>query len=121
MACDSPTEVEVIERLGMIVDWEFGPEIEIAVDDRDISITVVTYGNGCTARGPTEVSTDKMEIDIIPLDTVSLFGPCPDIFQAFDHVVSIHAPSPGTYTAAIRGVELPSGDTITVSREITVR
>ncbi|MGH7574195.1 MAG: hypothetical protein ACREM1_03560, partial [Longimicrobiales bacterium] len=64
------------------------------------------------------------EIDIAPFDTVrALDGVCPDIhpFRAFDHIADIRVQNAGSYTATIRGIAGASRDTITVSREITVR
>lgn len=121
VACDSPTEVKLEERLGTIAHTDEGdPKINVSVDNRDIRITIKTSGNGCVTRGPTESIIHETEIDIMPFDTVRHEGVCTDIYREFDHVALILVPNPGTYTAIIHGTEGSSSDMITIFREITV-
>ena len=128
-ACSSATEARDETRvLGAIAGYnDDDPRIEIATSGRTVTVSVTTYGNGCTREGPTEVNVQGMEALISPYDFEPRPGnfACPDILLSFTHEVAVQFAAAGEARIRVRGRRLQLSpvrhDTITVERTVVLQ
>jgi hypothetical protein len=102
------------------------PRIEVAVNGRDVTVRVTTYGGGCTARGWTDVSVSGLTADIRPFDYVAPAGTiCTMQLLSFIHEASIRFDRSGLATLRIHGSDAGHGTggpggPIVVEREVRI-
>lgn len=114
LACDSATSPEEVRELG-IVSFH-GDERGVIVVPESVSaresftITVRTFGGGCTRAGDTEVEQSGNTVTASPFD-ITLQGPevvCPAVLMRLDHEVSLHFDAPGQARILVRGRKVAS-------------
>jgi hypothetical protein len=66
------------------------------------TITVVSYGDGCTAFESTDVQQTETGLDITPYDTRTR-GVCDDAAYPIEHPAAVTFAAPGTKTIRVHG------------------
>lgn len=89
------------------------------------TVTVWSYGGGCISRGDTQVELGTMQARILPSDhdvSLTFMGPrvCTLELRLFEHSATVRFDQAGVASVAIRGVPKPSGEVITISRDVIV-
>jgi hypothetical protein len=124
LACHDPVGPTKGSRVGVIASH--GDPVVITLPDtvevgESFSVSVRTYGGGCTNLDRTEARSDGMNTDITPYDAHSGARICPDILKWFDHIATIAVQQPGRAQIRVHGRKLPDDVRITELREVVVR
>ena len=86
------------------------------------TVVVLTAGGGCIRTGDTEVRVVGLDAELTPYDHFPSAGQvCTADFRLNTHTATVQFTQRGRATVRVRGREQPSGRTITVVRQITVR
>lgn len=126
-ACGGPTGPRDVARPGILRFYGDGAEIAVpssATAGRDFTVTVRTFGGGCTSKGWTRVDTLDAAFVLRPFD-VTAEAPdlaCPAILKSFEHTAELSFDAAGEGTVRILGRETgPDGDrAIELERTVTV-
>jgi len=105
------------------------PRIALAVNGRDVTVTVSTYGGGCHSKGVTDVQRTGMQALLTPWDHTAPPGtPCTMQLVEMRHTATVSFPQAGTATIRVRGIDAGTrhvgnmaGDTIIVERTVTLQ
>ena len=87
------------------------------------AVTVATFGDRCTWKGPTETTVQGLLAVIEPFDSV-LTRPgstCASEFRLLEHRATVQFLEAGTATVKILGLQEPRGIPMTIERAIVVR
>lgn len=89
---------------------------------QSFTMTVVTWGGGCTTMGDTEVTVDRDTVDVRPYDLVEKGAniSCPDILKTFSHQVTLRLDQPGMNTVRIHGRRPPETEPLLITWPINV-
>jgi hypothetical protein len=97
------------QRLGVLLpdDEVATSPVQVSADTvragRILTVTVLTTGNGCYAKGPTEVRVDGLAATVTPYDYFDLRAEaCADVLQEFRHRAEITFEEAGAATVRIR-------------------
>ena len=86
------------------------------------TIVVKTAGGGCIRTGDTEVQVTGLVAELTPYDHFPSAGQiCTADFRLNTHTVTVQFTQRGQATVRVRGRAQPSGQIVTVVRQITVR
>ena len=100
-SCSSDSvEVGIIHFYGESEDVIDAPET-VDVGER-FSVTVNTYGGGCTSAEWMAVDTDDDSVELIPYDREES-GACTAVLFRLPHTAEIEFSSSGTKTVVVRG------------------
>lgn len=123
-ACESGMELREIIVIGAIAGYfDDDPHIDVpeaASAGEPFTVTVRTYGNGCTSEGRTDVQVAGGVAVVTPYD-LERQGVCHDIQRILDHTTEVTFDAAGAGLVVIQGREDPSGRIITVERQVTVQ
>ncbi|SRR6266446_8029989 len=87
------------------------------------TVSVRSYGGGCTSQGETEAEVEGLLATIRPFDLV-LTDPnvvCIQILRVFEHVATIRFDQPGMATVRVVGRREPGDEPLSVDRTLVVR
>lgn len=126
-ACDGVTGPRDVTRLGIVEFHGDGPEVSLPASvtaGEEFTVTVQTFGGGCTSKGATQVDTVGSVLRILPLD-VSTEGPevvCPAVLRRFEHRADVAFEAAGERTVRIVGrrVAPDVDERIELDRTVTV-
>lgn len=84
-------------------------------------IHFATFGGGCTTPSDVTVALGAAGAEVRPLDERPR-GPaaCPQILRMLDRTASLRFTRPGTTSITVVGLREPTGDTIRLTRRVTV-
>jgi hypothetical protein len=113
VGCDSNL-LAPIEPNGLnparIAHFGEGPTIEVpaaAVAGEPFAIVITTFGGGCIEKGPTNVATSELRIDIRPMDFFFRAGAnCPDFLRYHIHRATVTGSQRGTLEVRVHGTAL---------------
>lgn len=116
-----------VTRLGIVEFHGDGPEVTLpasATIGEEFTVTVRTFGGGCTSKGPTRVDTVDAVIRILPLDVVpdDPDAVCPAVLRIFEHQADLAFEEAGERTVRIVGrrVDGEVDEVIQLNRTVTV-
>lgn len=121
VGCGFPTEPGRRLVPSSIAGFEEGdPHVDVQVDGRSLTITVVTYGNACNEKGElrTAVSRESRTIQVLPHDWLLHREACDDILLTFKHSEVIDVGVEGVWTVVVTGLDISRRP---FSEEYTVR
>lgn len=124
---DGLIEPRDVTRRGIVEFHGDGPEVSLpasATAGEAFTVTVRTFGGGCTSKGPTVVDTVDAVVRILPHD-VTTEGPnvvCPAVLRTFEHRADLTFEEAGERTVRIVGrrVDGEVDEVIELDRTVTV-
>lgn len=123
-ACDVVDPTGYSRELAYIEFYDSPVEIVVpatATVEEAITVTVRTYGGGCTSRGDTQVAVSGAVAELRPYDVTRTDGDCPDIMRQFVHEAEVTFDQPGTAQVRVHGRTAPGGATMVEIRTVTVQ
>ena len=96
---------------------------EAATVGAPVVVTVGTFGGGCTAQGPTEVTVSGLAATVQPLDSSIVPFPdlaCTEELLVFEHRVELRFAEPGVATVRVLGRREPGGGPFEAERTIVI-
>ena len=126
LACSGTTEPSrSAEVLGTIAGYhQDDPHVEVpetAQRGIPFTVAVTTYGNSCVSKVRTQVVQEPARATITPYDTSDADMACREALIALRHEATLQFSEAGAARVIIRGLERPSGRTITVERTVRVQ
>lgn len=89
------------------------------------SVTVPSFGDGCIARGDTQVEIGDMVVQLRPFDIFTTSMPkndaCTRRLALYDHTASVRLDKPGVAIIRAIGRVDPGDSTTTLERQVIVR
>lgn len=124
---DGLTGPRDVPRPGIVEFHGDGPVVSLPASvtaGEEFTVTVRTFGGGCTSKGPTRVDTASSATRILPVD-VTREGPnvvCPALLQTFEHRADLAFEEAGERTVRIVGrrVDGEVDEVIELDRTVTV-
>ena len=114
-------------RVGIIASYGDPVRVELPASvlaGEAVEVTVVTYGDGCTRKGDTEVEISDLSAEVTPYDwEVTQLPPdtaCTLELRLYEHTATLRFDRAGTAQVIIRGREEPSGEVIAVEYPVAV-
>lgn len=86
------------------------------------TVSIQSYGGGCTSQGDTDVQVEGLLATIRPFD-LEPSDPeviCPAILRVFEHVATIQFDQPGTATVRVLGRREPGDEPLSIDRTVLV-
>ena len=127
-ACDDdPSGPETQVELAAIGGFA-EPDVTVSLDDEELFVRIVTYGNPCTSRHHDDVDVDRTarEIVVRPYNEVELTT-CFMSLEEIPHELRVDIDESGEWLVRVIGVGMdgvdpgaPQADTIVVERSIAV-
>jgi hypothetical protein len=124
--CSSPSDVATFDGNGRIIGAIHFYSDPVVVDlpssvtvNQEFSVSVITYGGGCTSKGETEVQLAHMSAAITPYD-YEAFVPCITPLLTHRHEAKLAFTEPGTAYIIVRGRRDPSREVIMIRRSVEV-
>lgn len=104
----------------------YGNPVEITVPatarlDEPVTVSVTTYGGGCTHLGDTQVAVSGGTAELRPYDVTETVGACPTIVNRLVHQAEVIFDQVGTATVRVYGRSEPGGLPLVETRTITVQ
>jgi hypothetical protein len=125
-----PDEAEYAQRLATIEHYQEKTVVELPDTvgvGRQFLISVRTFGGGCIRKGDTEVTMRDAalaEVEFRPFDYEAVRLPpntvCTADLRYHDHTALVTINRPGPAVVRIIGRSKPSGEQITVTKQVTV-
>lgn len=116
-----------VTRQGIVEFHGDGPEVSLPASvtaGEAMTVTVRTFGGGCTSQGPTRVDTVDAVVRILPHDitTEGRNVVCPSILRSFEHRADLTFEEAGERTVRIVGrrVGREVDEVIELDRTVTV-
>lgn len=124
-AC-SPTGTDDLVQDLAFIEME-GQPAQVSVPatarvEEAITVSVKTYGGGCTEMGETQVTVNGSVANVTPLDREPTGDVgCPRIVREFTHEARVTFETPGEAEVRVHGRRMPGGERFTVTRTVTVQ
>lgn len=125
--CSTPLEPREEREIGVILGYGSDDPQIVVPDSTDaggpFEISVTTYGNSCVRKGETELVLAGDSATLTPYDYTTRSDDinCADLLRLFEHSAVLRFDGAGTAYVLIRGREEPSGELVTVVREVIIR
>lgn len=108
VACTPTAGPDTAQVIGTIEGFTSSDPIwSVSAAGRSITVTVTTYGDGCSAKGDLHLGVRQVErvIEATPYDQRQVGLPCEAILKTFEHSRSITVGQSGEWTVILRGVD----------------
>ena len=122
----------VVERRIATIDYVGNPVFTVSIRvpesvarGQAFAVEVTAYGGDCVSKGDTEARVDGLSAEVTPYDwEVTRLPPrtgCSIAIRPHEHIASLRFDQAGTGRVVIHGRRKPSGEVITVERQVKVR
>ncbi len=104
--CSNPVESDRVLVPGILEGFnEEYPQVSLVLDGTTLTVGVVSYGDGCRAKGELRVTdiAASHRITVEVFDWEDSHGPCPAILNSFEHSTTIQVVEDGAWTIVIAG------------------
>lgn len=106
LGCSDPTGPRRELVPGIIFTTAPGdPRVSFQVDGRTVTVNVVSYGNGCRAKGElrVEVAESPAYISVSVFDWMTFADFCSDVLYVFEHSTTLEIEHDGRWFIAVIG------------------
>ncbi|HST63384.1 MAG TPA: hypothetical protein VLK84_32030 [Longimicrobium sp.] len=126
-ACSGATDPDQgVREPSVIQFYDAPPEITLPATVRageTFSVAVMTWAGGCSRPDGTETTVSGATADVRPYDFrfTGVEISCPDVSRNYVHETPVRFNTPGQATVRVHGIREPGGETVVLTRAITVQ
>jgi hypothetical protein len=112
------------EQLGIIQSLPDKPaQVTVPATARageSFTVSVMTYGGGCTEQGPTRVHISGTTAEVRPYDRDTGRNDCPANSVSYEHTATLRFDEPGTARVHVYGIGYPERNNLLITRLVTI-